>query len=96
MLRCLNKTYGLPEGQMDTVEKMYPTIPTAHISTCAKSVKYFGEQPLDKQANLIALCYIMVKGYQQQIQRGYLTIVNDGDCHYGDQAFRGLNSYRTM
>ena len=96
LLRTLNRTYGLPEGQMEITSKMYPTIPSAHISTCTKTGKYFSEQPLDKQANIVALCYIMVKGYQQQVQRSYTAVVNGGDCHFGDQAFRGLNSYRTL
>lgn len=96
MLRTLNKTYGLPEGEMETTEKMFPTIPTAHIATCTKGIKYFADKPLDRQANFVALAYIMVKGFQQQIQRSYSAVINDGDCHFGDQSFRGLNSYRTL
>ena len=95
MLRTLNKAYGLPEGQIETTDKMFPTLPSSHLKRCSKGSKYFSGYPLDKQANLIALSYIMVKGFQQQKQRNYSAVIMDGDTQFGDSGFRGLNSYRT-
>ena len=95
MMRTLNRSYGLPEGEMKVTEKMFPTVPSSHIATCTMGARHFTGYPLDKQANLVALCYIMVKGFQQQSQRSYAAVVNDGDCLFGDANFRGLNSYRT-
>ena len=95
-MRTLNRTYGLPEGKIVSNDQMYPTVPSTHIPGCTKSAKFFQGYPLDKQAHLIACCYIMVKGYQQQILRSYSSVVNDGDTHFGDGGFRGLNSYRTL
>ena len=95
-MRTLNRAYGLPEGHVNITNQMYPTVPSSHIPNCTKSAKFFQEYPLDKQANLVALSFIMVKGYQQQILRSYSTVVNDGDTQFGDSGFRGLNSYRTL
>ena len=95
MLRHLNKVHGLPEGQIKGSESLFPTIPTSHIQSCTKPVGYFGSLPIDKQANYVALCYIMVKGQQQQFNRSFAITVNEGDVHYGDTGFRGLNSFRT-
>lgn len=95
MMRTLNKSYGLPETHLTITDKMYPTLPSNHISKCSMGARYFAGYPLDKQANLVALAYIMVKGYQQQNQRSYSAVVNEGDVQFGDPNFRGLNSYRT-
>ncbi len=61
----------------------------------SKGSKYFAKQPLDRQANLVALSYVMVKGFQQQKLKAYTVNINDGDRHFGDTGFRSLNSFRT-
>ena len=95
MLRRMNVIYGLPENHIQGSKNLYPTIPTSHIADCTMKGNYFGSLAIDKQANLVALAYIMVKGFQQRNHKSYSTVVNDGDCHYGDSDFRGLTSFRT-
>ena len=96
LMRQLNRTYGLPENTIQGSKDTYPTIPSSHINVCTVGNKYFSELPLDKQANLVALAFMMVKSYQTHNHRNYAQLINNGDTHYGDSNFRNLNSFRTM
>ena len=95
MLGELNKTFGLPPGTIKDASTLYPTIPSTHLTTCTMDKSYFGKLPIDKQAHLVALSFVMVKAKQQQSQKNFSTPINDGDCHYGDSNYRPLNSFKT-
>ena len=94
MLNELNKTFGLPAGTIKDATSLYPTVPSTHLSTCTMDKAYFGKLPIDKQAHIIALCFVMVKSKQQQLQKSFTTPIND-DCHFGDATYRPLNSFKT-